>query len=74
MEIINNKKEYIEKYPYNCEPNKYPSSYPCIMKMEQHEGGLGTSYYEIELMYPTDDLDIETIFKCLNLKWEVDQF
>lgn len=42
--IINNNAEWEEFYWYNGKPKKYPTSYPCIAKIEDYDGGLCGDY------------------------------
>jgi hypothetical protein len=65
MNIINNKKDYEDNYPYDFKPKRYPTEYPCIMNVKSHDAGLMGSCKNIHFYYPPQNIKIKTLLKCL---------
>jgi len=64
MQLIQNRKQFKENYPYkNCKisPPEYPKRYPCIMEIIEMNGGLGGDYKVVEFTY-------------INPKWDLNSF
>jgi len=73
--IINSKEGFNQFYHYynggKYLPKKYPKSYPCICKKEEHDGGLGgcsVAHYVVYIPYLLDTL--EAFLAGLDAEWE----
>lgn len=55
MKIVHNKKEFEKVYYYDkkyLEKKDYPRRYPCIVILQDHDGGLMGSYVSHIKIYP----------------------
>lgn len=69
MEVINNKQEYEDFYPYENKAGikEYPKEYPCVCTWENEGGGLMGEYRQMYVIYFPKDISIQEAF-LLGLK------
>ena len=63
--IIKTKEDFEEAFPYNnkyLKSSYYPNKYPCVIKVEQVDGGLAGDFYEISYVYIPDGVKCEESF------------
>jgi hypothetical protein len=73
MEVINNKQEYEDFYPYKNKAGikQYPNEYPCVCTWEEEGGGLMGEYRQVYVLYFPKDVTVEEAFLLgLSQNWK----
>lgn len=53
---IENEKDFEKEYPFeNQYIRNYPTTYPCVLKVEHEGGGLMGNFYDIEIIEDLSD-------------------
>ena len=80
MKFIRSATDYEAFYAYapRYKPNRYPRSYPCVVRKEDEDAGIMGSQWVHYVAYPPEDYDellevgsIEAWMAGLTTKWEV---
>jgi len=64
IQVLENKEDWLKAYYYfkGYAPDTYPKRYPCILIMEQEDGGLGGDYVSHKFSYFPSKINLKDYF------------